>query len=130
MFLLPKISSNLRELLIIISEPGTLAVHILAAVILISLLFLHSSPFCAHPRLFSVMYRSLSSCTCFSCLVDCGDITTMLWWQKEREREGREPERTKGVCYDCCRKDEFQNALCGAAVTFVRLAHLLFRLIR
>jgi len=136
MFLLPKISSNLRSLLVITSERGTLAVHILAAVILISRLFLHSSPFSAHPRLFSVMYRSLSSCTCcFSCLVDCEDITTFLWRQKERESESwrerkREPERTKGACYDCCRKIECLNVLCGDAVMFVRLALLLFRLTR
>jgi len=88
MFLFPKISSNLRGVLIIIFEPGTLAVHILAAVILIIRLFLHSSPFSAHPLLFSVMYRSLSSCTCcFSCLVDYEDITTLLLKQKEKERE-------------------------------------------
>ena len=130
MFLFPKISSNLRGVLIIIFEPGTLAVHILAAVILISRLFLHSSAFSADPLLFGVIYCSLSSRTCcFSCLVDCEDITTLLWKKRERERE-REPERTKEACYDGCRKRKFQNVLCRDALTFVQLVLWSFRLTR
>ena len=87
MFLLSKISSNLKGVLIIVFEPGTLAVHILAALILITCLFLHSSPFSAHPRLFSALYRSLSFCSsCCSCLAACEDITTLLWRQREKER--------------------------------------------
>jgi len=59
MFLLPKISTDLGGVLIIL-EFGALSVHILAVVILIIRLFFGFSSFSARSGLFNAMSRCLS----------------------------------------------------------------------